>query len=86
MKAAVTRRVATRGTRRLAATSTLYCTPGTLSTLPARWSRSASATTLSGSSHSAAGSRDMSSPARWWNSVCTKPGATADSRTPCGAT
>ena len=81
----MTSRFSDGGTSREAATITLYCPPGTLSTLPARWSRSAVAATLSASSQRKPGTLVMSSPARPWNSVRTKPGATADACTPVPA-
>ena len=43
------------------------------------------AATSSASSQSRSGTLVMSSPARSWNSVCMKPGATTDVRTPVPA-
>ncbi len=63
----------------------LYCVPATLTGRPLRTSRSAVSTTSCASSHIHSGTASISIPARWWNSVCVKPGHTAVTCTPVPA-
>src|SRR5215218_4447645 len=76
------RRTRFRGTSRPAVVSALYCTPGTMTTLPLAASARQSRTTSSTSSHRNDGVPSISMPARSWNSVRTKPGHSACTPTP----